>query len=270
MNKIGLCFAGGGARGAYQIGAVKALEEMGIFQHVSVFSGTSIGAVNACMVATKSIDEIYELWKNITPDMLHSTESFFKRLIKERMELADNGIFEINVLRELLQQHLNLEKLRKKKVYIAISEGGAADTGIFGLLKASYRHYVKKDSKVVYIPIARQKKPDIYNFILASCSIPIVFSGISINDRKYYDGAVYDNVPVKPLIDAGCDTVIVVHLHKFNFFDKAKHPGINFYEIKHKNSLGGILNFDPEQAEKTYQLGYQDTIAFFQTNPINL
>jgi len=59
MNKVGLCFSGGGARGAYQIGAVKALVELGIFSHIQVFSGTSIGAVNACMVATKNIDQIY-------------------------------------------------------------------------------------------------------------------------------------------------------------------------------------------------------------------
>jgi len=201
---------------------------------------------------------------------LHSTESFFKRLLKERMELVDHGIFKINELRTLLQQNLDLEALRKKEVYIAISEGGSANTGLFGLIKASYQHYIKKDSKAVYIPIADQSEKDIYNFILASCSIPIIFPGIQINDRKYYDGGVYDNVPVKPLVESGCDTIIVLHLLKFNFVDKGKYPGINFCEIKHKHSLGGILNFDHEQAKKTYQLGYLDTLAYFHANPIDL
>ena len=47
--KIGLVLAGGGARGAYQIGIWKALRELNIDKHISVVSGTSIGALNAIL-----------------------------------------------------------------------------------------------------------------------------------------------------------------------------------------------------------------------------
>ena len=47
--KIGLVLAGGGARGAYQIGVWKALIELGIDKYIKVVSGTSIGAVNAML-----------------------------------------------------------------------------------------------------------------------------------------------------------------------------------------------------------------------------
>ncbi len=267
MEKIGLCLAGGGARGAYQIGAAKALEEMGILQRISAFSGTSIGAVNACMLATKSVDETYSVWSSINHDVLQKTEGFFKRLIKERLDLIDNGLFTINELRKLLNEHLEVEKLRDKEVYVTMSEGGNTDQGFSSLLKSSFDHYFRKQKKSVHVRIADQGKEMIHDLILASCSIPIIFPPIEIAEHKYYDGGVYDNVPVKPLVDAGYDRIIVIHLHRINFLDKSKFPETKFLEIRHKHSLGGILNFDPEQTRKTYEYGYADTINFFHENP---
>jgi len=264
MSKTGICFSGGGARGAYQLGALKALEEMGIFQQTTAYSGSSIGSVNACMVATRGIDETFEIWKSITPGMLQSTEHFFRRLIKERFELIDNGLFTIKELKLLLDEKLDFEELKKHEVYITISEGGPIDTGFLGLVKSSYAHFVHKDEKSVYIPVSGLESDDFNKIILASCSIPIVFPGIKINDHKYYDGGLFDNVPVKPLVESGCYKIIVLHLHRINYVDKDKYPGVTFHEIKHRHSLGGILNFDAERAIKTYELGYADATAYFE------
>ncbi|MBN2504611.1 MAG: patatin-like phospholipase family protein [Bacilli bacterium] len=270
MPKIGLCLAGGGARGAYQIGAAKALEEKGVFNQISAFSGTSIGAVNACMLATKGVDETYEIWKAIDHEVLQSTEGFFRRLLKERLEFVENGMYTIDELRKLLNKHLNYDELRKREVYVTISEGGSEDTGFYGLLKASFDHYFKKQRKSVHVRIEDQTEEFIRELILASCSIPIVFSPIRIAGKKYYDGGIYDNVPVEPLVSAGCDVIIVIHLHKLNFIDKSKYPDTHFIEIKHKHSLGGILNFDPDQTEKTYEYGYADIIMHFEQHPEDL
>ena len=56
MKKLGIAFAGGGARGAYQIGAWKALKEAGIDQQISVYSGASVGSLNAAMFAMGDYD----------------------------------------------------------------------------------------------------------------------------------------------------------------------------------------------------------------------
>ena len=63
-NKIGLALGGGGARGSYQIGILKALEEANILQDIHHISGTSIGSINTLMVMAKvSYDRMIEIWE---------------------------------------------------------------------------------------------------------------------------------------------------------------------------------------------------------------
>ena len=60
----GLVLEGGGAKGAYHIGAYKALKEMGV--EIDGVAGTSVGALNGAMIAQEDIDRAYELWNNMT------------------------------------------------------------------------------------------------------------------------------------------------------------------------------------------------------------
>ncbi|MEG2720791.1 MAG: patatin-like phospholipase family protein, partial [Oscillospiraceae bacterium] len=63
MREYGLVLAGGGAKGAYQIGAWKALREMGIT--FSAITGVSIGAINGALIASGDFDKALELWSNV-------------------------------------------------------------------------------------------------------------------------------------------------------------------------------------------------------------
>jgi NTE family protein len=269
MKKLGLCLGGGGARGAYQIGAALALDELGIFDQVQVFSGTSIGSVNACILASLGVQSSKRLWLDFPPDVLKSTENFFKRLIHEKMKLWDNGLYEIKELETLLETHLDLSALMHKEVYITLSEGGNENEGIFGLIKANYHHVIKNDSKAVYVPVRTQKPEDIIKMILASCSIPLVFPPVAIDEKNYYDGGIYDNVPLTPLIEAGCDTIIVIPLMFMDSASRHKHKEITLHPIRRRFGLGGILNFDPKRSERLLELGYEDTIAYFTHNTLS-
>lgn len=266
--KIGLCFAGGGARGAYQVGCCKALEELGLLQQVYAFSGTSIGSVNASLIATTSPDAVRDLWFSLSKDDMKKTENMFKRILKEKMDFIDNGAYDMTVLKKLLEEHLDFDCLRQKKVFVTVSEAGEWGEGLRGLLKASYLHYIKKDRKAHYSPIHEMDRETIINQILASCSIPIAFSPRNIDGKRYYDGGLYDNNPVTPLIEAGCNVIIVLHLHRIEFLDPNHYPEQTIIEIKHHKGLGGILNFDPEQAKILYHLGYQDIYQYFENHPL--
>ncbi|RRD95901.1 hypothetical protein EII17_02170 [Clostridiales bacterium COT073_COT-073] len=59
-QKIGLYLQGGGAKGAFQVGALKALAEKGI--DFDVIVGTSIGAINGMMIFYKGYHRLEELW----------------------------------------------------------------------------------------------------------------------------------------------------------------------------------------------------------------
>lgn len=63
-GKVGLVFAGGGAKGAYQIGVWKALKEKGI--QIDAVSGASIGAFNATLFAGNDFEKAENIWVNLT------------------------------------------------------------------------------------------------------------------------------------------------------------------------------------------------------------
>ncbi|MFA7076194.1 MAG: patatin-like phospholipase family protein [Candidatus Izemoplasmatales bacterium] len=268
MRRIGLCLTGGGARGAFQAGALKALDELGILDRVYAVSGTSIGSVNASLFASKSVDEIRELWLKYSYADFNQNTSIFKTLREKKLDVVNSGIYQINLLENLLKDNVNIEKLRQKRVYITLSPAGMENEGVTGLLKASFKHYIKNESQVIYSPIHEEKEELILKQILASCSIPFVFPSVRMNGQQVFDGGLYDNAPVKPLVDAGCDTIIVIHLFKLYFINKNRFPGIKFFEVKSSHSLGGTLNFDSEQVLKRYMMGYEDTMKYFTENPL--
>ena len=70
MNGIGLVLAGGGGKGAYQIGAWKYLREAGLDRYVSAVSGTSVGALNAALFAAGDLEQAENLWRNIRPEQI--------------------------------------------------------------------------------------------------------------------------------------------------------------------------------------------------------
>ncbi len=266
--KIGLCLSGGGSRGAYQIGACKALEEAGIYEKINTISGTSIGSVNAVLLASSTIDEAKKAWFDLSDESLKSTESFFKRLKNEKLEYIHNGIYQINVLKDNLEKYVNIKRLRNKEVFVTISLAGEKDGGLLSILKSSFKHYIKHDSQVIYAPVHKESKENVYKQVLASCSIPVVFAPTVIGGKQFVDGGLYDNVPIKPLIDAGCDKIIVIHLYRFPYFYSRKYPDITFYSIKPKHSLGGMLNFSKDNAKLRYHQGYLDMKDYLENNSI--
>jgi len=73
MGGIGLVLAGGGGKGAYQIGVWKYLKEVGIDKYVSCVSGTSVGALNAALFAAGNYKAAEVTWRNIAPKQILSS-----------------------------------------------------------------------------------------------------------------------------------------------------------------------------------------------------
>jgi len=270
MAKIGLCLGGGGSRGAYQIGVAACLRDHGVLDRVAVFSGTSIGAVNATLLATATPERALALWLDVSPDEIKTAEGTFRRLMKERSAVLEKGLYDISPLERRLRAHLADVDLGAREVYVTISRGGAAGENIVGLMKSVYRHYMKKETNVVYCDLRGQCLGDAVEAILASCSIPVAFPAVVNGERKFYDGGLYDNVPVKPLADAGCDVVVVVHLWGLERVDATLFPGVRLIEVVPSVPLGWMLNFDPAKAQKLYRIGYDDAEALFRKRVIDI
>ena len=101
-REYGLVLEGGGAKGAYQIGAFKALREAGI--KIKGISGTSVGALNGALICMGDLEKAEKIWENITYSTIMDVDDnlmrqFFqlKLKVKEFLELGlkhilDGGI----------------------------------------------------------------------------------------------------------------------------------------------------------------------------------
>lgn len=173
--KIGIALSGGGSRGFAHLGALKALNELGVRPHV--LAGTSAGSIVASMTAAGyEPDEIFEIIQSAG--------------IMSHLKLAFNkfGLFKLDKAEELFLKYLphnSFEMLKLPLTVCAVDiENGAIE-------------YFNKGELV---------KP-----ILASCCLPGIFEPIKFNGKTYIDGGVLNNLPVEPL-EANCDFIIGVNV----------------------------------------------------------
>ena len=173
--KIGLCLSGGGAKGIAHIGVIKALQEAGIYP--DMVAGTSAGSVvGALYAAGKSPEEMLDFVRD---------GSLFKIY---KVVLPSDGLTKLTYLREKLEQiieHDSFEEL-ERPLFVAITN----------LINGSYE--------------IRSKGP-LFDVIVASSSIPLVFSPVAIDGHLYVDGGVLANFPVQPLVKRA-DVIIGVNL----------------------------------------------------------
>ena len=79
-KKVTLVMSGGGAKGAYQIGMLRALEEEGLEKKNLTLAGTSIGAMNSLIYAIKDKESIYDLLKVFKEAIEHELFSIERSL----------------------------------------------------------------------------------------------------------------------------------------------------------------------------------------------
>ncbi len=85
-NDYGLVFTGGGAKGAYQIGAWKALDEMKITPRIKAVSGSSVGALNALLFSQVNYQSARETWLSVKQeDMLFKKDTTQKQIVQQEL-----------------------------------------------------------------------------------------------------------------------------------------------------------------------------------------
>jgi len=260
MKKIGLALAGGGARGAYQIGAWKALIELGIDKKINVYSGASVGSLNAVLIAKGDFDLAYKTWMSLDKYSLFDMEKqILRRILKERMNFINKGVYNTKKLEELMDKTIDYEEIKDKDIYIATTCLGKKRGTFYELLRTNYKHFFKSENQIQYKLLKELDNDEIRKTMLASCAIPIVFKPVTINQETFFDGGILDNIPYQPLIDAGCDLIIAIDLFKASFLRKKEVKNVEVLIVQPKRSLRGILDFRKKHVERRFELGYKDT-----------
>lgn len=253
----GLVLEGGGAKGAYQIGAYKALEEMGI--GISGISGTSIGAINGAFIAQGDVSKAYDLWHNISPSKVFDVDEEHLRELrnheltpesisyffhKAKAVLNNRGL-DTALMRKILHENIDEEKLRKTKVD-------------FGFITVSLT-----DMKPLEVFLEDIPQGHVIDYLMASASLP-VFRIDKMDGKVYLDGAFYDNMPINLLLKRGYRNLIVIRTHGLGIIRKINSKDANIIYIDPLKNLGNILDFDQDTARKNLKLGYFDAFRAFK------
>lgn len=161
--KLGIVLSGGAARGFAHPGVIKALHEHDLVPEV--ISGASAGAIAGCFYADGyEPEEILELFKGK------------KFLDLTRFRIARTGLLEVTGLRKLLKNNLHARDFDslQKELYISVT---------------NYR-----TGEPEYL-----NDGDLVESVIASASIPGLFTPTKLNTDYYIDGGVVDNFPVSPI-----------------------------------------------------------------------
>ena len=257
--KYGLALEGGGAKGAYQIGVVKALIDNG-YEFEAVV-GTSIGALNAAMVVQDRIDDAIDLWSNISYEKMFNVDDkkvssalsakidleIVKYFSSKFGQILKNGGISTENIRKILVDNVDEKKVRKSKMK-------------FGLVTVCL-----SDKEVKQVFIDEIPKGELIDYLMATSSLP-VFKRAKIDNKSYLDGGVYDNCPVEMLEKKGIKNVIAIRNYKRmrirNYKNIIKKNDINLYMIEPVDNLPGILKFDSKNTNELLRLGYFDGIKF--------
>lgn len=232
----GLALGGGGSRGSYEIGVLKALQELNI--EIGAITGTSIGAINGAAYLMNDFALMEEIWMSLNRDSLIKFES---KIVPE--VIRQRG-FDFEILLSLLHEILDEETIRNHPT----------DLGI-----VTYNLTARKPVVLFKEEIPQGKLID---YVAASANHPS-FQRLRIDGDAYIDGAVYDNIPVRPLYDKGYTEIIAVNLHTFGDRRNLSGP-YQLIEIESNNPLGSILFPDPETIRNNMTYGYLDTLRAFK------
>ena len=245
---IGLVLAGGGGKGAYQVGVLKALKEKGLLDEVTAISGASIGAVNAMLYAQENIELMYKAWDEI--DMLTLFD------VELEMLLNNRPYFSRSEMLALVGKYIDFDlvKYGKYKIYNSIckiSNDGTAPVAEYRCLNDLDIENIKK-------------------VLLASTALPVIYEAVEIDGNYYRDGGICDNEPIKPLYDAGIRDFIIIGLKHGKNFNYTKWPDANIIAIYPSRDLGdlvdGTLDFSNKSIMYREMLGYKDGLRSVKTH----
>ena len=251
-KEYGLVLEGGGAKGAYQIGAWKALKEAGV--KIKGISGVSVGALNGAMICMDDLEKAEQIWDNISYSQVMDVDD-------EQMEMLTRRDLKNLNLNNVVQDALKVVKDRGVDVTpLKNMIADLCDERVIRHSEIEFYIVTYSLSDLRLIDICAKEVPQglIPDMLLASAYLP-VFKREKLHGKHYMDGGGWDRVPIDSLITRGYENIIVLRIHGWGIEKPVKIPEhVAVTDIAPRQDLGGILEFDAVRSRKNMQLGYFD------------
>lgn len=240
--KIGLCLAGGGAKGSYQAGVIKALYDKGMNKFHAI-SGTSIGAINGYYIFTENVEKLENMWTSIDVKL------------ENAIKIVDNTVDNSYVLEGL--KALNNDRKDKMDFYvnyIEIEKNNLKEK-IVNISDLSYEKAldsIKYSSLLPFNPKGKLNLGDQFKQDLA----------YGLYDGYKLDGGLVNNNLLEPLIKSNVDKIILIST-RYDYVlpeEIEKSPmGKNIIIVRPKTKFTkeDTLRFEKEFCKKIYNEGYE-------------
>lgn len=191
--KLGMAFAGGGAKGFSHIGVLQAFEQAGL--KPQIVSGVSAGSIAGALYAS-----------GLSPaDMIECFADASKFGDFSQWSVPKVGFFRLSRFAKLLDSWLPVKYLEETRIPLVVCATN-----------------LEKGTSVGWC------KGEIVPRVIASCSIPIIFNPVKINGYHYVDGGVLRNLPAwairdfcKTLVGSNCSPLDRTYSYKQNILDVA-------------------------------------------------
>lgn len=228
-KKIGLVLPGGGARGAYQVGVLKALAEMlprRTPNPFAVLSGTSAGAISAAVLASRArsfrtaVTDLERVWANFHSSqvfrsdgrtMLRSSLHWFAALVLGGLgERNPKALLDNDPLWALLRGRINFDSIQH-----AIDKGYLEALAITAAGYDSARSITFYQGTPDHAPwerVRRKGRPTriMLEHLMASVAVPMVFPPVKIGREFFGDGAMRQATPLSPALHLGAQRLLVI------------------------------------------------------------
>jgi NTE family protein len=211
-KKLALVLSGGGARGALQVGALRALFEAGY--QPDMVTGTSIGAANGAFLVIHGytlvgIQRLEEVWKSTVDQNLLPTNLWYQTMrafFRRTRGFSQDRIREFAIINGLTPD-LRFKDLQDVELYPVAADLNAGRPVIFGL----------------------DPEGSVLEGVLASMSLPPWLAPREVEGRYLIDGGAVSNLPIEAALQMGATEIVALDLSDPN------------QSTTSSNALGGFL-----------------------------
>ncbi len=256
---IGLVLTGGGARAAYQVGALAALAELTREPTpFRVLTGVSAGAINSTTLAAYADDfvtgvtRLHETWTSLTPEKVYRTDPIAlamtgARWLRQltggaRHGASMNALLDTSPLASLLQARVPIGRIRAH-----------VSSGVLTALAVTATSY-RTGTAITFFEGAEGIEPWVrtgrigtraaitVDHVRASAAIPIFFPPVAIEGTDFGDGCVRLTAPLSPAIHLGADRLVAIGIRYMRSgFDTLTINQPSGEERARLADIGGVL-----------------------------
>jgi NTE family protein len=185
-RKVALVLSGGGARGAFQVGAEKYAREVKGYQW-DIIAGVSVGAMNGAMLSMHRYSRLLELWDHLSNDQVYTGGFNFISLVK--ILIGAKSFYGNEPLKKLLQQEFQAGRI--------IDD---LHVGAVSLTSGEYVQFTRESL-------------ELSQAILASASIPVVWPPVAVSPDypAMVDGGVRNLTPIGDVLEQEPDEIVIIN-----------------------------------------------------------